>query len=81
MDFTIAFGFIDMVRLESSYKEALHRRPYEYGRKYSLRCQSKSRCLSDLQVGYLGWLIDFSNVGVSLVASAFSIFLFQSSGL
>lgn len=40
-----------------------------------------SDCSSDLQVGYLGWLIDFSDVGVSLVASAFSIFLFRSSGL
>lgn len=40
-----------------------------------------SDCISDLQVGYVGWLIDFADVGVSLIASAFSIFLFQSSGL
>lgn len=40
-----------------------------------------SDCSSDSQVDYLGWLIDFSDVGVSLIASAFSIFLFQSSRL
>lgn len=40
-----------------------------------------SDCLSNLQVGYLGWLIDFADVGVFLIASAFSIFLLQSSGL
>lgn len=40
-----------------------------------------SDCLSDLQVDYVEWLIDFADVGVSLIASAFSTFLFQSSGL